>query len=219
MRLRHSDRLAIIFSKSNLNQHWLRHGRPTRRALLDRDGLWDNEFKVAAIRVLNMGLAASQEPDVPEPAEISVDDRFHELTAKRGRVDHALHAAGAGPLRHRFGLRRLRGYPRSFGFEHVRCTTHAFSIVANSGVRGAVVAVFQGRHRAHRQGFCLLSIQIKSIGFSSPTFRNQQGTSDSPCPRSRAPLKPSGPLWQPYRQSRNRSWEHFAPRRAMRMMS
>ena len=78
MGLRHSDRLAIIFSKSNLNQHWLRHGRPTRRALLDRDGLWDNEFKVAAIRVLNMGLAASQEPDVPEPAEISVDHRFHE---------------------------------------------------------------------------------------------------------------------------------------------
>ncbi|MGD0777861.1 MAG: hypothetical protein ABSC05_34170 [Candidatus Solibacter sp.] len=64
---------------------------------LDHDDLWGHKLRGAAVRVLDMDLAAGQEADVGVHAKIGADDRLHVGgPAKPGRVDHALHAAGAG---------------------------------------------------------------------------------------------------------------------------
>jgi hypothetical protein len=64
----------------------------------------------------------------------------------------------------------------------------------------------------------------QALSFSGQTFRNQQAVNDSLALAAGGPVKPSERLWQPYRQSRKPApsggiLEHFAPCRAMSMMS
>lgn len=71
---------------------------PPSMSRFDGSGLWSNELKGTAIRVWSVDLAAGQEPDKRVHAKIGANDRFHVRgPAKPGWVDHALHAACAGP--------------------------------------------------------------------------------------------------------------------------
>src|ERR1019366_6104386 len=64
---------------------------------LDDDDPRSRELDSAAVRILDVDLAAGQEPDVRVHAEIGADDRFHVFgPAKSRRVDDAFHATGAG---------------------------------------------------------------------------------------------------------------------------
>src|SRR5437016_3813077 len=65
---------------------------------LDGDDLWRGELQSAAVRVLNVDLAGSQESDMRVHAEIRAHDGFHVPgPAKSGRVDHPFDATGTGP--------------------------------------------------------------------------------------------------------------------------
>jgi hypothetical protein len=98
MRLRHpelADRLAL---EVEFDQDCsLTTDNPAIMTGLDDDNLWSRELDSAAVRVLDVDLAAGQEPNVCVHAEIGADDRFHVFgPAKSRRVDDAFHAAGTG---------------------------------------------------------------------------------------------------------------------------
>src|ERR1035437_129128 len=98
VRLRHpelADRLAL---EVEFDQDCsLITDNPAIMTGLDDDDLRSRELDSAAVRILDVDLAAGQEPDVRVHAEIGADDRFHVLgPAKSRRVDDAFHATGAG---------------------------------------------------------------------------------------------------------------------------
>jgi len=97
--LRHPEPANGITLEVELDQNCrLVTDDPPIMSRFDGNGLWSYELKRTAIRVLNVDLAASQEPDMRVHAEICANDRLHVRgPAKTGLVDHALHAAGAGP--------------------------------------------------------------------------------------------------------------------------
>ena len=65
---------------------------------LDHHDLWSLEFQRAAIGILNVNLPPSQKSYVRMQAQFSSGDRPHvRRPAEAGRIDHALHAAAAGP--------------------------------------------------------------------------------------------------------------------------
>src|ERR1039457_5964784 len=71
-------------------------GAPAIMTRLDNDDLRSRELDSAAVRILDVDLAAGQEPNVRVHAEIGADDRFHVFgPAKSRRVDDAFHATGA----------------------------------------------------------------------------------------------------------------------------
>jgi hypothetical protein len=97
---------------------YLRHSQPARRFAFevkfnqdgrlvpyhprvvprfDRDRLWSGVLHDAAVCVLDMDLAASEEPHVRMHAEIGARDRFHSSgPTESGRVHDSLDTAGAG---------------------------------------------------------------------------------------------------------------------------
>src|ERR1700676_5577800 len=65
---------------------------------IEGDNLWSLQFLGTTISVLNMDLAACQEPHVCVHAELGADDRLHVSgPPESGRVNHALDPAGASP--------------------------------------------------------------------------------------------------------------------------
>ena len=98
VRLRHpelADRLALEVEFDQ--DRSLITDNPAIMTGLDDDDLRSRELYSAAVRILDVDLAAGQEPDVRVHAEIGADDRFHVFgPAKSRRVDDAFHATGAG---------------------------------------------------------------------------------------------------------------------------
>jgi hypothetical protein len=99
VRLRHPEPTYRITLEIKLDHHCgLVAHHPPVMSRLDGNGLWGCELKSAAIRVLNMNLPTDQESDVRVHTQIGTDNWLHvHGPSKPGRVDHALHAAGAGP--------------------------------------------------------------------------------------------------------------------------
>jgi len=65
---------------------------------LDGNDLRSRELQSATIRVLNVNLPASKEPDMCVHAEIGPGHCFHvSRPAESRRVDHALDSGGPGP--------------------------------------------------------------------------------------------------------------------------
>jgi hypothetical protein len=98
VRLRHPEAANGLSLEVKFDQHrrLVSHDPPVVPRL-DSDDLWSHELRGAAVCILNMDLAAGQEPDVRMHAEIRADDCFHVSgPAKSGRVDHPLNATGAG---------------------------------------------------------------------------------------------------------------------------
>jgi hypothetical protein len=63
---------------------------------LDRHNLRGGELLDAAVGILNMDLAAGEEPHMRMHTEIAADNRFHlSGPAESGRVDHTLDTPGA----------------------------------------------------------------------------------------------------------------------------
>src|ERR1017187_3319307 len=98
VRSRHSelaDRLALEVEFDQ--DRSLITDNPAIMTGLDDDDLRSRKLDSAAVRILDVDLAAGQEPDVRVHAEIGADDRFHVFgPAKSRRVDDAFHATGAG---------------------------------------------------------------------------------------------------------------------------
>jgi hypothetical protein len=70
---------------------------PAVVARVDRDDLRSSVLDDAAVRVLDVDLAAGEKPDVGVHAQIGADQRLHvHRPAESGRVDHALDARAAG---------------------------------------------------------------------------------------------------------------------------
>jgi hypothetical protein len=94
MGFRHSqpaDRLALEVEFNQYGRLFPHH--PCVVPRLDRNNLWSGELQDAAVGILNMDLAASEEPHMRVHAEIAPDDRFHlSGPAESGRVDHTLDA-------------------------------------------------------------------------------------------------------------------------------
>src|SRR5664280_2562953 len=98
VRLRHAelaDRLALEVEFDQ--DRSLITDNPAIMTRLDNDDLRSRELDSAAVRILDVDLAAGQEPNVRVHAEIGADDRFHVFgPAKSQWVDDAFHATGAG---------------------------------------------------------------------------------------------------------------------------
>jgi hypothetical protein len=65
---------------------------------VNRNHLRRGEFETAAIRVMDVDLAASEEAHVSVHTELSANDGFHVSgLAEAGWIDRALHSGGAYP--------------------------------------------------------------------------------------------------------------------------
>jgi len=99
VRVRHPEPTDGITLEIKLDQYCglVAHDPPVVSRFND-NGLRSCKLKSAAIRVLNMDLTTDQESDVSVHTEIGTDNLLHVRgPSKPRRVDHALHAAGAGP--------------------------------------------------------------------------------------------------------------------------
>ena len=98
MGIRHSEAANRVALEVEFDQHHrLLADDPTVVARLDRHNLRSFVFHHAAVGVFNVDFATRQEADVGVHAEVGADDRFHvDRPAKPARIDHALHARGAG---------------------------------------------------------------------------------------------------------------------------
>jgi len=75
---------------------WLAPDHPTIVSRFDGNGLRRGELKSASIGILNMDLAAREEPDVRVLAEFGADNGLHVARpAESRRVNYALHSAVA----------------------------------------------------------------------------------------------------------------------------
>jgi hypothetical protein len=95
---RHPAALSRFTFEVELDQHrrLIPHHPPVMAGLY-RNHLRSGELKSAAVRVLNMDLAAGQKADVCVLAQISAHDVFHVCgPAETRRVDDTLHPAAAG---------------------------------------------------------------------------------------------------------------------------
>src|ERR1019366_3158804 len=119
VRFRHpelADRLAL---EVEFDQHcsFITNDPPIVTGL-DDDNLRSRELDSAAVRILNVDLAAGQEPDVRVHAEIGTDDRFHVFgPAKSRRVDDAFHSTGAGSNNINLGAADLAAFAAGDGRE------------------------------------------------------------------------------------------------------
>lgn len=96
--LRHSKPANGVTLEIEFDQHGgLVANHPPVVTRFDRHRLGSRELDRAAIRILNVDLAASEESDVCVHAQLGSGDRFHVRgPAKPSRVDNAFYPALAG---------------------------------------------------------------------------------------------------------------------------
>jgi hypothetical protein len=117
VRVRHPEPADGISLEVELDQHRrLISYYPPVVPRLDRDDRGCHKLHRAAIRVLNVDLAARQEADVGVHAEIRTDDGFHVGgPAKARRTDHTLDATGAGSSHINLGTTDLATFGAGYG--------------------------------------------------------------------------------------------------------
>jgi hypothetical protein len=132
VRLRHpelADRLALEVEFDQ--DRSLIPDNPAIMTGLDDDDLWSRELDSTAVRILDVDLAAGQEPDVRVHAEIGPDDRFHVFgPAKSRRVDDAFYATGAGSNNINLGASDFAAFATGDGREKWIIDIHETSVRA-----------------------------------------------------------------------------------------